>query len=128
MAFTIENTTGATNIKLVDDWVALVNPYGNTEPGIMIMTPDLDYGRTQTWPHPFAEGINPPLNPFAYRHVQSTAATVWIIPHNLGWYPGGVQVEGPSGETVGGVAVGYPDVNTVRLEFNTPMSGVAYLS
>lgn len=128
MTFTIENTIGATGIKLVDDWVTLVNPHGNTEPGIIVWTPDLEYGRTQTWPHPFAEGVNPPLNPFAYRHVQATAALVWTIPHNLGWYPGGVQVEGPSGETIGGVAVAYPDVNTVRLTFNTPISGVAYLS
>lgn len=130
ISYTIETTRGATNIVLVDDWVALVNPYGNTEPGISIWSPDLDYGRTQTWPQPQATGLmqTPTPTPVAFRWVQSSPQLVWTIPHNLGWYPAGIQVEGPSGETLTGMAVSHPDINTVRLTFNAPTSGVAYLS
>lgn len=129
ITYTIENAAGATGIKLVDDWVALVNPYGNTEPGIQVWTPDLEYGRVQTWPTSQSGPIMPPNpSPFAYRHTQATAATIWTIVHNLGWYPGGIQVEGPSGETITAYEVSHPDINTVRLTFNIPMSGVAYLS
>lgn len=129
MSYTRQVLPGRTGIKLVDDWVALVNPYGSTEPGISVWTPDLDYGRTQTWPQPQSSDLMPlPSPPIAYRYVQPTPQLVWTIAHNLGWYPGGIQVEGPGGETVHGVAIAHPDINTVRLTFNAPTSGVAYLS
>lgn len=123
------NEAGKTNIKIVDDWVQLVNPYGVTEP-MTIMSPDYEYGRTQTWPS-LSGGPAPSLPPgipLSLRHVQSTPQQLWTIVHNLGWYPGGIQVEGPAGETIDTPEVTYPDINTVRLEFNVPMAGVAYLS
>jgi len=128
--YTRQVLAGGTGIKLVDDWVALVNPYGATEEGISIWSPDIDYPRTQTWPAPQASGLMPlpQPNPVAFRWVQGTAQLVWTIVHNLGWYPAGVHVEGGSGQTIEGAVITYPDINTIRLTFNTPTSGVAYLS
>jgi hypothetical protein len=120
---------GSTNIKLVDDWVQLVNPWGLAEE-MSIWSPDIDYPRVQTWPT--ASNILPEVtlsSPVggAFEHQQTTPAAVWTITHNLGYYPAGVRTEDSTGTEIMG-ATDYPNANTVRVTFNWPVSGTAYLS
>ena len=129
ITYTIENARGATSIALVDDWVALVNPYGNTEPGISVWTPDLEYGRTQTWPAAPAGPLmvsTPPA--FTYRHTQAVAASTWTIQHNMGWLPNSIVAQNGSGGTLAPTMITNLNAGTVVLTFATPVSGVAYLS
>lgn len=116
---------GRTGIPQVDLWLATVNPYGARAP-MQVYSPDTVRARQQTWPTGLLPGPTP-STPDSYRHVQNVAAQVWTIVHNLGFYPGGVTVEDSTGTEIGG-EVSYPDINTVRLEFSGPISGVAYLS
>jgi hypothetical protein len=59
--------------------------------------------------------------------VQSSAASVWTINHNLGYRPAGVMVMDSGGTEVEGL-VSYPDLNTVVITFSAPFAGTAYLS
>jgi hypothetical protein len=62
----------------------------------------------------------------SFRYVQPTAASVWTIVHNLGFYPS-VTVVDSSHRVVYG-EVDYPDVNSVRVTFSAAFGGEAYLS
>lgn len=62
-----------------------------------------------------------------YRHVQDVASATWVIPHNLGFNPGGVSVLDSAGTNVVGDIV-YSDANTVTLNFSAPFAGTANLS
>lgn len=53
VTYTLENGPRETGVRVVDDWVRLVNPYGLTEPGMAVYSPDTQpAGRYQTWPTP----------------------------------------------------------------------------
>lgn len=75
VTYTLENTPRETGVKVVDDWVNMVNPYGLTEPGMAVYSPDtMPAGRYQTWPTPqyvfddaTALGLAPRIN---VHHVQ----------------------------------------------------------
>lgn len=115
-----------TGIPRVDMWLAAVNPFA-ARSQMRAYSPDTVRSRTTSWP---VEAL-PPMPPTppddGYRYVQNTPITVWTIVHNLGFYPAGVRVEDSDGEdTIGEVS--YPDINTVRIDFNQPVAGVAYLS
>lgn len=117
---------GRTGLPRVDMWLAAVNPYAVRAP-MSVYSPDLARTRETTWPFEALPDPDPTPGPLAYQYVQVTPALTWTIPHNLGFYPAGVRVEDTTGaDTVGEVS--YLDVNTVRIEFNDPVSGVAYLS
>lgn len=62
-----------------------------------------------------------------FRYIQPTAAAVWVVNHNLGYYPGGILVQDSSFNTVEG-DIEYIDLNTVRLTFTAPFAGEAYIS
>lgn len=62
-----------------------------------------------------------------YRHIEANASSVWIVQHNLGYFPGGIVVQDSSLNTVEG-DIDYIDLNTVRLTFTAPFAGEAYLS
>jgi hypothetical protein len=62
-----------------------------------------------------------------YRHGQTFASTVWLITHNLGFEPGGIEVLDHTGAPHRPV-VSWPDTNTVRLDFDYPVYGTARLS
>lgn len=51
VSYEMVNEARKTNIKIVDDWVELVNPHGLIEP-MTIVNIDQEYGRQQTWPRP----------------------------------------------------------------------------
>lgn len=65
-----------------------------------------------------------------YLHIQSTEAEVWSVVHNLGYNPNvtTVLVNSDGTETEVHGLVTYLDINTLRIEFNEPTSGKAYLS
>lgn len=61
-----------------------------------------------------------------YYHTQAATAEEWVIEHNLGKYPS-VTVVSSAGEEI------YCDktfvsINTVVLNFGTPISGAAFLN
>jgi hypothetical protein len=63
-----------------------------------------------------------------YRHVQSTAATIWNIQHNLGSKPVGLWIF----DSTGGQIFGEPDyenatLNLLTVTFCVPVSGSAYV-
>lgn len=68
----------------------------------------------------------PPLV-LGYRHRQDAASAVWLIVHGLGFRPAGIQVSDADGTPVEGV-VAHPDLNTTRITFALPVSGIADLS
>lgn len=61
-----------------------------------------------------------------YRHVQSVALMTWTIFHDLGTRPD-VSVLDFAGSEVVHADIGYPDANTVTVDFNSPQTGIAYL-
>jgi hypothetical protein len=63
----------------------------------------------------------------SYRHLQTTPAALWIIPHGLGFRPAGVQVTDHAGDDVAGV-VTHPDLFTTHIHFDVPIRGIADLS
>jgi hypothetical protein len=67
------------------------------------------------------------IPPLSYRHRQDASSAAWVISHNLGFRPAGVQVTDSDGNPVAGV-VAYPDLNTVLITFSMPVAGVADLS
>lgn len=61
-----------------------------------------------------------------YTHIQSVAASTWVVPHNLGKYPSVSIVDSAGTPVVGDVT--YTDINTVTLSFSVIFSGKAYLN
>lgn len=57
----------------------------------------------------------PPGATSYYRHVQSTPAAVWTIPHNLGYKPGGIYAE-DSAHTQFIGRITHIDGNTLTIE------------
>lgn len=62
----------------------------------------------------------------AYTHFQPVAVTPWIIAHGLSFRPAGVRVIESTGDPLE-AAIDYVG-DTVRITFDAPTSGVAYLS
>ena len=69
-------------------------------------------------------GINQPA--VAYHHTQGTSSAVWVITHNLGWYPN-VTVQDSGGSVVEG-EISYTSTNALTVTFSGAFSGNAYLS
>lgn len=62
----------------------------------------------------------------SYTHNQSVPSASWTITHNLGKYPA-VTVVDSGGTAVEGVEV-YLSANSLRIDFSSAFSGVAYLN
>lgn len=62
-----------------------------------------------------------------YLHTQNSPSASWDIVHDLGFFPGGVQVIDSGGTTVEGDLTQF-DVNHLRIDFSAPFSGTAALS
>lgn len=62
----------------------------------------------------------------SYTHVQGSAATVWNIPHNLGFYPS-VSVRDSSNRNVF-TDINHIDQNNSQVIITNAFSGTAYLS
>ena len=58
--------------------------------------------------------------------TQETVSTEWIIPHNLDKYPN-IRMEMPDGTDINGQVTNI-DVNSMKVNFDVPVAGTAYLS
>lgn len=121
-----EIAPGYTGIRWVDDWIEANNPYHARAP-MGVYSPDTVRGRRRT-----DVGANPgpgpqPGQPLYYEYHQTVPAITWVIPHQLGFKPGGVQLVDNAGNEFAG-EVSYPSLNVVRIDFNTPRTGTAVLS
>jgi 2'-5' RNA ligase len=63
----------------------------------------------------------------AYRHIQTTPATVWNIDHGLSFYPH-VTVVDSSHREVFPDHIDFPSATTVVVTFTASVGGEAYLS
>lgn len=61
-----------------------------------------------------------------YIHEQATAASTWIINHNLNKYPAVSVVDSAENEII--ASVKYQDANTCIIEMSSPFKGKAYLN
>ena len=61
-----------------------------------------------------------------YTHPQATAASVWVITHNLGKKPS-VTVQDSAFDGIEG-DVTYTDLNNLTISFSAAFSGFAYLN
>ena len=61
-----------------------------------------------------------------YVHVQSSAASVWVVTHNLNKYPSVTVVDSAGSVVVGEVV--YNNTNKVTITFIGSFSGKAYLN
>lgn len=62
-----------------------------------------------------------------YRHVQGAASATWVVAHNLGYRPGGIEVI-DSGNNRHEADITHDSANQVTLSFVASFSGEAYLS
>lgn len=62
----------------------------------------------------------------SYVHTQMVAANTWLITHSLGFRPQVSTFDTSDDEIEGEVT--HIDVNSLTVDFNTNVSGVAYLS
>jgi hypothetical protein len=58
--------------------------------------------------------------------TQSAESTVWTIAHNLGYVPNVFAEDSATADIVGVISV--VNLNTIKITFNTPVAGKAYLS
>lgn len=63
----------------------------------------------------------------SYHHYQTTAAAVWNITHNLGFFPNVTTVDS-SKRAVISDHIDYPSVNVVVVTFTAALGGEAFLS
>lgn len=119
---------GRTGLNRVDMWLASVNPYAARAP-MAVWSPDLVTHRRTTFPD--LGQVSPPDpghdGATSFTYTQLAPSTLWIITHDLGFRPAGVQVHDNAGQEIVG-QVEYPSLNVVTIEFSAPVSGVAYLS
>lgn len=62
----------------------------------------------------------------SFQFTQSTPSTMWVVQHNMGMNPN-VTTEDLLGNDIQGI-VEYVDTNSLKIYFNQPTSGIAYLS
>ena len=72
------------------------------------------------------QGPAGPSQVVAYHYVQNSTSDIWVINHNLGFYPN-VTVQNSAGETCEGEIV-YSTANSLIITFSSAFSGEAYLS
>jgi hypothetical protein len=61
-----------------------------------------------------------------YTHVQSFAATVWTVTHNLGKFPSVTVIDSGNNKVYGGVE--YLSADQLKLTFSVAFGGKAYLN
>lgn len=64
----------------------------------------------------------------SHYHVQTLALLTWPITHNLGYKPGGIEVETTARDRIEFFKVNHLSNNALELTFGAAMSGYAYLS
>jgi hypothetical protein len=114
-----------------------VRTYGGSPPSTAPIEPITVLTSFQFMPRSGPEGPPGPPGPigppgsgtaenYSFVYNSGSPASVWIVHHNLGWYPSVTVVD--SGGTVIVPDVFYDDNNTVTLTFGSPTSGKVFLS
>lgn len=62
-----------------------------------------------------------------YIHEQTTPSALWVITHNLGYQPGGIEVTDSGGDSVEG-DVTFVNANVLTIAFGAAFAGTAFLS
>lgn len=73
-----------------------------------------------------AEWIVLLTRPMSYIHVQGAPSAVWVIEHNLGYYPAVTIIDSADSVVIG--AIEYDSINQVTAVFSGAFSGQAFLS
>lgn len=63
----------------------------------------------------------------SYTHFQNTPASIWVIEHNLGFWPN-VYVLDTNGDECEGDVQNYPGMNRTDIFFSAPFAGRARLT
>lgn len=67
-------------------------------------------------------------NGVGYRHVQLVATRLWLVPHGLAFYPGGISVYDDEGYRTEPDEVRHPQLGIAEIIFGAPVKGYADLS
>ena len=107
----------------------VIQPLGKiVEVGSTLVSVELDFGwQIVIDSVSVAAPAGPAQGDKSYTHLQTTAATIWAIPHNLGKYPSVIMTRMVNGERKkfdGDVF--YIDINTVEVRFSQAIAGEAY--
>lgn len=118
--WTVKPGTCSTFICHHDEWVLVVTDainvkYDNAASGLTATTAQGAIDELQA------------IKATYYRHVQSAAATVWTVNHNLGKLICNVTAKDSSGSEIYG-QVDFVDVNTLTITFSAATGGEAYVS
>lgn len=90
-------------------------PTGGTSTQILAKSSDEDY--TTEW-------VDKPK--VSYSHTQNAVSYIWVVTHNLGYYPN-VVVEDSAGTVIEG-EITYDSVNQLTITLSVALTGYAYLS
>jgi hypothetical protein len=118
--WTVKPGTCSTFICHHDEWVLVVTDainvkYDNAASGLTATTAQGAIDELQA------------IKATYYRHVQSAAATVWTVNHNLGKLICNVTAKDSSGSEIYG-QVDFVDVNTLTITFSAATGGEAYVA
>jgi hypothetical protein len=118
--WTVKPGTCSTFICHHDEWVLVVTDainvkYDNAVSGLTATTAQGAIDELQA------------IKATYYRHVQSAAATVWTVNHNLGKLICNVTAKDSSGSEIYG-QVDFVDVNTLTITFSAATGGEAYVA
>jgi len=72
-------------------------------------------------------GVGPPGSVVGYLHIQTTATTTWIVPHNAETTNVIVQIYDTSSNLIIPDRVHIIDINTLEIEFGSAMDGRAHI-
>lgn len=69
------------------------------------------------------------LAQWGYVHTEPAPTTTWVVDHNLGYQPAGLDLyDAADGRRCEGYAVAHPTVNRLVLTLDVPIAGTLYLS
>jgi hypothetical protein len=72
-------------------------------------------------------GTNP-VNHVRYTHIQPTVSNQWVINHNLNFYPNVTILDNDVPPRIVEADIRYLNANSVTINMNNAMSGIAYLT
>ena len=133
LSVTYDDTTGKINFDVNDPTITLegdvsgsatMTNLGNVS--ITTVVADDSHLHTIDTITNFENETKAVIRDMTYVHNQSTASNLWIITHNLGYFPN-IDITDSAGTSVIG-DYQHVDVNTITATFTFPFAGKAYLS
>ena len=100
----------------------MTNVYPQTQPVVVTVTPTTPGPVTVT--NVTAGAVN--ARPVAYHHIQNVASNVWLINHNLMFYPNITTLDSAGSVCEGEIE--HMSKTQLKITFSAAFSGQAYLS